>query len=621
MISGRVLGPCHEGAVPAIAFSIGSGSKYERILLPRERALPSLSPFLLYRIKVRADEPGPLWSVAEVSSVEPLPVYQADLADALALACPHDSHAVREALAHDLVGKNDPLLPGDVPERQRVARDLIVDAWQSPTFYRLLPYFPGSFLRALDPDEMAFVFELFLRDPIIFAHWSVATRALEMGVRPEKLRVSMEALRRRNGWQYDERCPALQPGHVKALSVEASSALRWVLSAEERFYEKGDLIGPCSEEDEKALQAYCMTFRGPELSLVDPASASVQARLVIELRKLDLYTANCETYDEDTVKMIRAIEPEWRICAARPPLEPIFGALCSAPRLAIVHAHKLGPERLLRLLEPRKIKALLLIGDPNETPAHYAAGGGDLFRDLTEASSGTALTFPPTTSHQRATLDSLAVYSTAHLSVIPAFQDGWIEKVVATWAAQRKSVTKTVTRNGTKRTIQVRPEQTWVVLCSSEERRAQLRAILSLDEVRVGQRVHLLDLDEVGTLKHAVSVPTRKAAAKKGCLYRDEDYEMHIDTGERLLKVKRSETQLEMSDVALASRWIGPIVDAVLFVTDDDSSIEEISGTVKYAKSEFAIATTRREQFVDLPRRRPSRDSMIPMMMEQPWEE
>ncbi len=610
MIKGRVVGSCREGIIDAIAFSVGEGSMFERILLSRDGCLPSLSPFLWYSIRAHPDPYGPLWHVDAVVAVEPLPVYKIELANALALMFPHDADLIRETTLRDLAKRPDPLGPSDVPGGHREICKMLADVWRPATFYELLPFFPGGFLRALDPSELEFVGELFRADPSIFAHWGVAVRALSRGVHLDKLRATIGTHRDHPERVYDEMCPALHPSIIKTLMPDRVEGFEQLLAATELFYERGDLLAPLSERASRQLAPHCMTVvLGATTVVMDFEKAHAQAELVLALRGLhELRVVQCGTYDDETVRRLKDLEPDWTVCAARPTLAPVFGELRKGRRLALVHAHKIGPEILLKILKDCDVESLLLAGDLCEAPAHYVAGGGDMFRDLWAASTDREV-WSNSRPGQGATLDSIAARSTIHLAVRHTRSDDELQKTVIDWIAGRRGSPKTTA-------TRARSEQTWVILCSTDDRRMQLRDWLSFREVRLGHRVHLLESDEVGTLKLAISIETRKSVPKKGRLADGEDYEIHVDTGSRVIKTKALGTVMEMSDVALTTRWAGPVVDAVLFVADDCSSIQEIGGAVKYARSEFSLAVTRRDQFAGLPETRFHRPSLMPALLE-----
>lgn len=569
MISGRAAGPCREGVEPALAFAIGRGAGgRERILLRRRDALPSECPFLWYSIRAEPEPRGPFWRVLEVRSVEALPVTRVELIEALWRAMsPGCGVAAVESLARDLAFASDPLWSEDVPARQTAARDLAEDAWRSPAFLEMLPRLPANFLRALEPEtELEFVRELWRAHPAIFAHRAAALRALSSGIAAEKLR-----------------------------AFEPSGVDDWSRAAEAAFRARGELAAP--KPPPRASPYYHVTPDGVATEIGRARTQAALARAVAGLRELRL--AQCSDYGDAFAARLRGLEAEgWTACAARPALELEFGSPppSGVASLALVHAHKLGPELLLRFLEGGSVERLALIGDADEVPAHAEAGGGDLFRDLSAA-------FPAATERwvggeSVPAIASLRSRSVANLTATEASSEEDLDKIARRWVGARK--------------------RSWVVICSSEERRARIRRALGLGDARLGNRVHLPETDEVGALVRAISLETRKDVPKKGRLREDEEYEIHLDPGggRPIARVEVSARDVEASDVTASYRWIGPRVDSVLFVAEASTSLDEIAGAAKYARAgNFALACAPGAMLADFPDRRPSRLSLMPRLL------
>lgn len=604
MLEGRVLGPCGESTEPALAFSVGnSGFRHERVLFRRHGALPSQSPFLWYKLDVHLGAAAPIWTVVRVISVEKLPVLKTELVERVASLVQEDSHEVAAALIADLEGAPDVLRPADIPSKHAVARELASDAWQSDAFYELLPYFPAAFLRGLDERELAFVGQLFAEDPLLFAHWRAASRKLAVGVAATKLYADQELLCSREFCSYNARCPALHFAHVDAISKLHGRAFSFSLQMLRDFCYRGHLSHPCGQTlYASQLAPYYMRIEG---CIVDSADARDQAHLVLALKELaEVRMVQCAYLDDDAVSHLLNLGPSWRICSSRPSLteyiECVTGgnARSGSKKLCVVNAHKLGPRLLIELIESLpELEHLVLAGDVCEEPAHYAAGGGDVFRDLYENHplrlredwSDHLGSYASRVAH------SISNASSAQFQLRRADDDEELKKFAVAWKESRKD--------------------SWVVICTEDFRRRRLRKWLGFDRVRLGHRVHLLESDEVGVLVRAVSLSTKKKVSKKAWLHENDDYELHVAVGGRTIKVKRSEATVEMNDVAISRFWVGPRVKDLLFVAETNTSLEEIMGVLKYVEGDFVLATVGVDRLMDLPLLRRRRRSLLPDLL------
>jgi hypothetical protein len=598
-VIGRVIGPCRESIEPALGFAVASNdSRFERLLLPRHGALPSLSPFVLYRLRVNLGAAAPIWDVVEVLEASPLPVRKSELLKHVSSLIHQDGAEVAESLGRDLESAPDVLRPSDLSQRHSLARDVVADAWERDDFYELLPYFPAAFLRRLDDAELAFARDLFRAQPMLFAHWRVASRELSAGVSEAKLRADFRLLCFRESCSYDALCPALHAAHVAALRPDHAEAFAISLNALRDSYYRGNVVYPCG----RALHAEQLApyyLRVGEW-LIDAEDARDQAELALRLKSLDrLELVQCAYFDDPARESLIDLAPTCYIRAARPVMEGWVDMLIagngtaeglSGKNLCLVDAHKLSPRLLLEALNSHPAaRRLFLVGDVNEEPAHYAAGGGDLFRDLYEMqppASRRNWNVEHSDAYPARVARSLANRRSAHFETHRAEDEIELKKIVTGWRASRKG--------------------TYVIICSEDWRRQRVREWLDFHRPRLGHRVHLLETDEVGVLVHAISTSSRKRVPKKGVLHDADDYEMDVGARGFATKVKRSEATVEMADVALSRLWVGPRVDDLLFVADQNSSVEEIAGTLKYVKREFTLAMIGVQRLMDLriPRRR-----------------
>ena len=677
IFSGRVLGPSYEGLVPAIAFSIiDRDSEFDRILVKRKDPLPSLSPFILYSIEAIRDHIGPLWRISRIISMKPLPVYRRDLMETLRLRFPYDAPTVIEDLEHDLGDKKDPLKLEDIPVRHSIARSMVIDACQPLIFYDLLPHFPGEILHQFTIHDLEYIQKILERHPFLLALQIPAIRMLSSGI--NKMRSTMN-----ESVEIDEDTPnplellcsklifsSLYSRYIHThLSAEASEIATWSSIFTERFHKTGDTVMEIPARFVNRIKPHFLTLSGfsyegeedkeeaedlvsrktmiprdqrpigdETVFVIDSSMAFIQASLALEIKNLmslrpapALEMVVCRIYDDARVimKLEELKRQGWTLCASRPSLEALFGPFHFASKMVVLHAHKLGPSLMLDLFKhvrPGMIESIILVGDPDEMPGHYlSGGGGDLFSDLWNSDlmkdhHREEWAWPSNMVRH----ESLRKRDTNHLETIVLSTDDSLRRGLIEWVSMRKSATKTIMKDGIKSIKKIRSEQTWVILCSDEARRKQVCRWLDLDEIRPGQRLHILDTDEVGTIVHAHSVTTKKAVTKKGRLYDELDYEIHLDTGgggggesdHPIIRFQKSKVNMRMCDVALTTSWIGPVVDAVLFVCSDTfSSMEEIGGSMKYAKKEFRLVLTSRDQLVEIPWPRPHRTSAIPMFL------
>ena len=522
IVEGRVLGPSYEGLVRALAFSVSNECGYERILLPRCGALPSESPFLRYILNVQQDQRSPVWRVNRVLAVSPLSVRKSELVQFIASLVPFDVEQTSTYIRAELRGAGEILEPRD-----------------------------------------------------LFALASKNSQILEIVSVAWQHRVFYELL------------PLLPIEFLRRLEEHELD------SVQELLKEQPDLIQ--QQQPEMAARMFNLLGIASEKisyfdSRIHPVSPSVIAQLVLRLHGLKRLSLVCSyLYDQNWEERLIALGKDgWTVRASCPAIKQDVPENSGGrgTHLVLVHAHKIRMDKLLHIIETEpQIEELMLVGDPNEFPAHTSGGEHDFFRSLWDSWAG-GETWPLTTNHMAFIHWSLARKSTSDIEIERPANMQELRRVVQAWVGKCRG--------------------TWVVLCSEAGQQREIKKWLGREFVRLGDRIHLSETDEVGILQKACATGSKLEVSKKNRLYDEEDYDMQIEPAgnSTVVKFLRSKTRHEANDVSLTTTWVGPRVDDVLFVMSEFTHIDEILGTIKYAKKSFVLATVSRTHPVALAEKR-----------------
>ena len=282
--------------------------------------------------------------------------------------------------------------------------------------------------------------------------------------------------------------------------------------------------------------------------------------------------------------------------------------------VVIDRAHKIGAQHLLAILRPLQAKgniSLHLVGDLTEAPVHAHRGGGALMHDL--AQCGYPITrwtsWPPDDP-------MLPIYHDLERRTLARVQVFHFEKRKD--LEDKLDVLKRQIKQKRKNTpVHAERKNLFPIFCSSEADREELLHITFAKQqlpyakklLYIGEEVHLLELDVMGTLERAVHMRMDAAGVPGVRTPVHGKGPVDLRCGEYLLTVGGREysTQdytVQHADVMVMSKFCGVPRAHALFVVGTSTRRSELVSAVKYCTHSLHIFVLPGVQFQGVDHRR-----------------
>jgi hypothetical protein len=461
-------------------------------------------------------------------------------------------------------------------------REILTDAGFEKEFYELLPHFAADFLKILDEEQRGFLARLLYGFPEAFQYWSRLVNAA-----PFPLMIPDP----REFWRkppyvgpYQPERPDLSIRNITEFSLGARTLIDNFYTS---YYRTGIPQIKCNGEEQTLIDTGIFIRDPVSNLLLLPEIEEAELGLIDNLLKCEtLRLISCPARDDHFLihfeKLCGEFESPKLLAANRTWANELtsltgskvlalddYSADTPAGNVAIVDmTHRARTQDLAKL----RFSTLILIGDLNDCTAHYWRGGGRVFHDL----------YDWRCSIER--WDSTEwVLSPYHTAMLTRSIHSYPKKIVL-------STNKDCASNSKRFAKMRRADASRCVrFCSSEYDRDIVLQDLAPQTLNVGKGtyIHVLDTDEkdhiTSMIHNGSQLLRKKDKLEKGrdnaklCLAEGSTVDLRVET-------------IDTTDICIASRYPGPIMDIGIFYVGKHTKLEEILGIMKFCRERIELA-------------------------------